>query len=113
MITEEKKREYLQLAKLIDAGAIPIPLILRDFEEHQEMAAEIVNFWLTFDEFTQKVVHCLATEKARIYLENCYRKDYECSRMKQNLLNIANGLKQICYGAKGCITGALKILIKD
>ena len=81
MITEEKKREYLQIAVLIDAGAIPVPLILVDFEEHQERAAEMVNFWLTYDEFTQKIVHYLAIEKLRIHFENCYRKEYKCSIM--------------------------------
>ena len=111
MITKEKMREYLQIAVLIDAGAIPVPLILEDFQENQERAAEMVNFWLTFDEFTQKVVHYLATEKARIYLENCYRKDYECSRMKQSLKLIQNGLKQILYGVGECITGLLKGIV--
>ena len=113
MLTNEKMKEYLQIAVLIDSGAIPVPLLLEDFQQNQERAAEMVNFWLTFDEFTQKVANYIAIEKCKIYLENCYRKDFKCSTMKQNLLNIANGLKQILFGVKGCLIGALKTLIKD
>lgn len=103
MISEEKKREYLQIAVLINNGAIPVPVILEDFQEHQERATEMINFWLTFDEFTQKVVNYLAIEKLRISFEKCYRKEVNIWTLTMhNLKVILNGLKQSLFGEREC-----------
>ena len=103
MISNEKMREYLQIAVLINSGAIPVPVILEDFQEHQERATEMINFWLTFDEFTQKVVNYLAIEKLRISFEKCYRKEVNIWTLTMhNLKVILNGLKQSLFGEREC-----------
>jgi hypothetical protein len=75
MISEKKKREYYALAKQIKEGIHTPQKVFEAFERHPDEASEIVNFWLTHDEFTQNVVNFLAIEKLRIKFERCYKKE--------------------------------------
>ena len=113
MITEEEKRMAINLAMKIDVGEISPVAVLVTFENCPTAANEIIEFWLSFNDLTKSVAAYLATEKARMHLENCYEIEVkECSKTKQNLRLIANGLKQICYGVKECITGVLKDIVE-
>ena len=113
MITEEEKRMAVNLAMKIDTGEISPITVLITFENCPTAANEIIEFWLSFNDLTKSVAEYLAIEKSRMYLENCYEMEFDkCSKMKQSLRLIVNGLKQICYGVKECIIGALKGIVK-
>lgn len=113
MITEEEKRMAINLAMKIDVGEISPVAVLVTFDNCPTAANEIIDFWLSFNEFTKSVAEYLAIEKSRMYLENCYEKEFDkCSIMKHNLRLILNGLKQILFGVKECIIGALKNIVE-
>ena len=90
MLTREE-REYLYLAHLINDKQISVPQILKYFEAKPDKSASMVNFWLTYNSFTQDVVHYLAIEKLRIKFENNYKKELP----KWHLKTISYGLTRI------------------
>ena len=112
MITREEG-EYLYIAQLINEKKISVQQILKYFEAEPDKSASMVNFWLTYNPFTQSVVHYLAIEKLRIKFEKCYQIEGKQCIRKQSLKLIANGLKQIWYGVKECIIGAFQDIIQN
>jgi len=75
MITEQQKREYITLAQQIYEGKHTPIRVLQAFELHPNEAAVIINFWMTYNDFTQSIVDYLAIEKLRIKFENNYKKE--------------------------------------
>lgn len=99
MLTDEEK-EYLCLAYMINDNTVDIKTILNYFEDEPDKSAEIVNFWLTYDEFTQKIVHYLAIEKLRIKFESNYKKELP----KWHRKTISYGLTRIISTVKKNLT---------
>ena len=111
MLTEEQIKIYYKLAVEIKNKEHKPEKIFKAFEIYPDEASEIVNFWLTFDEFTQSIVNYLAIEKRRILFEKCYRKEInKWTLMKRNMRLIVNGLKTSLYGVRECLTGVEPIL---
>lgn len=111
MITEEEKREAVKLAMKIDVGAVSPFIVVEIFDRCPDAAAEIMRFWLGFNDMTREVAELIGIERCRKHLESCYRKDFECLK-NQNLKPIQNGLKQALYGAKAYIIGVLKDIVE-
>lgn len=107
MLTDEQKRAYITLAQQIYTKEHTPERVFAAFQEYPDEASEIINFWMTYNDFTQTVVHYLAIEKYRILYEKCYRKEIDkWTLTKHNLRLILNGLKQILFGVRESLTGA-------
>lgn len=105
MLTDEEKI-YYQIAKDIAAGKHALYAVFEAFNEHPDISAKMITFWMRYDDFTQAVVHYLAVEKARLLMEVAYGKEVDrWTLMKRNLKFMLNGLKTSLFGVKECLIG--------
>lgn len=73
MLNEEQKRNAVALAMKIETGEIAPGTVLKVFEDFPNLAKNLIEFWLGFNEMTVNVVEILTIDKCREFLERCYK----------------------------------------
>lgn len=74
-LTDEQKREAINLAMGVECGVIEAADVLDAFEANPDIGKKVLKFWFAFNDMTRSAIQVLLIERCKMHLERCWEID--------------------------------------